>query len=150
MRFRLFELKDAFEVSKLIKRSVRIRDNSSYTKEQIDSLADYYSPENFCLNLDRKIVYVCLVGKKLVGTATLRDEEIMAVFIDPNFQGKRIGLKLMELLESSAVGKGISALWLIASLSAVGFYKKLGYVVVGEKIHPQWGKGIHMVKILKG
>ena len=148
MDFRLFELKDAFEVSKLIKRSVRIRDNSGYTKEQIDSLADYYSPENFCLDLDKKVIYICAEGNKILGTATLLKDYIMAVFIDPDYQRRGIGKKLMFLLEKYALKKGYSKVWLIANFSAVSFYEKLGYVRIGEKIHPHWGKGVIMEKVI--
>lgn len=148
MHIRLFRKSDALRVSKLINRSVRIRDNSGYTKEQIDSLADYYSPKNFCLDLDKKVIYVCAEGNKILGTATLLKDYIMAVFIDPDYQRRGIGKKLMLILEKYALKKCYSKVWLIANFSAVDFYKKLEYFEVGIKMHPDWGKAIVMEKVL--
>lgn len=148
MRFRLFNEKDALEVSNVIGRAVRIRDNSGYSDSEIESLANYYTPENFCKDAGRKFSYVCLAGRKIIGTGTLRDDEAMAVFIEPEYQRKGIGVKLMNILEDEAVKKGYAKVWLVASLSAVDFYKKLEYLSIGEKYHPSWGKGIIMEKEL--
>ncbi len=149
MIIRLFRLSDSLIVSSLIGRAVRIRNTLGYTEKQTEALANYYSPENFCLNLKRKIIYVCLEENKIVGTATLRDDELMAVFIEPNYQKLGLGVKLITLLENDAIKKGYSKVWLVSFLSAVEFYKKLGYVSISEKIHPDWGKGIFMEKLLK-
>ena len=149
MEFRLFQRTDAEEISALIRRSIKERDNSEYTLEQIDSLADYYTPDNFCLDRDKKMIYVCVDGSRTVGTATLRDDEVMAVFILPEYQRKGIGTRLMNMLENDAVRGGLYKVWLVAVLPAVDFYEKHGYSFVREKIHPSWGKGIVMEKTLR-
>ena len=148
MEFRIFHAADAREVSALIKRSVKERDNSGYTSEQIDSLAGYYTPENFCKDLEMKVIYVCTDEMRIAGTATLRDDEVMAVFILPEYQRNGIGNKFMDVLEDVAVRKGLYKVWLVAGLSAVNFYEKRGYCFVREKLHPSWGKGIVMEKSL--
>ena len=145
---RLFGSGDADEISQMIHRAVCIRDNTGYTPEQVESLAGHYTPENFCKDLERKVVYVCTEGNQIIGTATLRDDEVMAVFIEPEHQGRGIGTCLMDYLEHEAQDKELKRVWLVAGLSAVGFYGKLGYGIVREKQHPLWGKGIVMDKTL--
>lgn len=149
MIVRSFDKSDAQEVSSIIRRAIMERDNRDYTLEQLYSSANYYSAENICSELNKKITYVCLEADKIKGTATLRRDEIMTVFIDPDCQGKGMGIKLMELLENDAVKKGLSRVWLVAWLSAVSFYQKLGYSFVKYKIHSSWGKGIVMEKYVR-
>ncbi len=148
MLIRRFRVSDAFEVSSVIRRAVMERDNRNYTLEQLYSIANHYSSENMCSKLDKKFVLVCIDKGKIVGTATLRGDEVMAVFIEPNYQGRGMGIKLMELLESESVKGGLSRVWLVAVLSAVSFYEKLGYSFVSYKTHPDWGKAIMMEKYL--
>ncbi len=149
MDFRLFKPEDAQEISPMIHRAVCIRDNTGYTRAQIESLASHYTPENFCKHLNRKVVYVCTKENEIIGTATLRDDEIMAVFIEPEHQGKGIGTCLMDFLEHEAQAKGLERVWLVAGLPAVKFYEKRGYEFVREKMHPFWGRGVVMEKVLK-
>ena len=146
---RLFKSEDAREISPMIHRAVCIRDNAGYTQAQIESLASHYTPENFCKDLERKVIYVCTEENKVIGTATLRDDEIMAVFVEPEHQGRGIGTCLMDFLEHEALAKRIERVWLVAGLPAVKFYEKRGYEFVREKQHPSWGKGIVMSKCIR-
>ncbi len=148
MLVRRFRVSDAFEVSSIIRCAIMERDNRNYTLEQLYSIANYYSADNMCSELDKRINYVCLEDGEIRGTGTLRGDEIMAVFIDPDYQGKGIGIKLMKILENEAVKKGLNRVWLVAVLSAVSFYEKMGYSFIRYKIHLDWGKGVIMEKHL--
>lgn len=149
MLIREFNVSDAFEVSSLIRRSIMERDNRNYNLKQLYSIANYYSADELSSNLDKKKIYVAVENGVIVGTATLRGDEIMAVFILPEFQGVGLGKKFMKILENDALKKGLSLVWLVAVLSAVSFYENLGYSIVKDKIHPDWGKGAFMEKNLR-
>ena len=73
----------------------------------------------------------------------------MAVFVEPEHQGRGIGTCLMDFLEHEALAKRIERVWLVAGLPAVKFYEKRGYEFVREKQHPSWGKGIVMSKCIR-
>jgi len=148
MHIRRFELSDAFEVSSLIRRAVVTRDNRNYTLAQIYSFANHCSVETIISELDKKLTFVCVDDGKIVGTATLKGDEISTVFILPEYQGKGLGKKFMKMLENEAVSKGLSKVKLFAVLSAVSFYEMLGYKSVSEEFHCEWGKGIVMEKAL--
>jgi GNAT superfamily N-acetyltransferase len=52
---------------------------------------------------------------------------VHSVFVDPTRQGERIGAALMAFIEKLALRQGHERLELTSSLTAVGFYRKLGY-----------------------
>ncbi|MEK6836465.1 MAG: GNAT family N-acetyltransferase [Nanoarchaeota archaeon] len=149
MAIRRFRMFDVVEIPSLIRRAIIERDNHNYTREQIDSSASYYTAERFCEDLEHKIVYVSTDNEKITGTATLRNDEVMACFILPEYQGRGLGREFVGALERDAVLKGFSNVWLVAVLSAVEFYEKLGYHKTGEKMHRDWGKGIIMGKYVR-
>ncbi|RZK89931.1 MAG: GNAT family N-acetyltransferase [Pedobacter sp.] len=50
----------------------------------------------------------------------------------PNDQGKGFGLQLLQYLVDYCKSQGIKNLWCNARVSAIGFYKKIGFETVGE------------------
>ena len=61
--------------------------------------------------------------------------------VDPAFQGQGLGKQAMEHMESQVISLGAGAVRLDAFMenpSALGFYRKLGYDIVG---YAQWRKG---------
>jgi N-acetylglutamate synthase-like GNAT family acetyltransferase len=148
MHIRKFKESDSFELSILSGRAMKERNNEGYTDQQINSIVSYYDFDRFLNNSHNKKVYVCVFDGKIVGTGTLKFNEIMACFILPEYQKKGIGKALASFLEDEAKRDGFSKVWLVSALSAQGFYKKLGYSFVSEKLHPEWGKGIVMEKTL--
>jgi len=61
--------------------------------------------------------------------------EVDAVFVDPVLHGRGIGLALLQALEALAREQGIEKLFLSASLNAVAFYRRAGFVALREKMH---------------
>ncbi|MNK24631.1 ribosomal-protein-alanine N-acetyltransferase [compost metagenome] len=50
----------------------------------------------------------------------------------PSDQGKGFGLQLLQYLVDYCREQGIKNLWCNARVSAIGFYKKIGFETVGE------------------
>lgn len=73
---------------------------------------------------------------KLIGIILLRPQNTVAkmrqVAIDDSFQGKGIGQELVRFFEQYAKEKGFTEIQLHARATAVPFYQKLGYEVVGD------------------
>lgn len=146
MLIREFVKEDAYEVSSLIRRSILERDNRDYSLEQIYSIANYYSPD-YLLELDDKIIHVATEQELIIGMCMLKTDQFI-IYILPGFQKKGIGSKLMDFTEKIALKQGLKKIWGVSTLTAVGFYKKIGYIAIGEKFHPEWGKGIFLEKTL--
>ncbi len=75
--------------------------------------------------------------KKIVGTARLtvykdNSAEIDKILTDVDHERKGIGSKLIEFLHKKAKEKNKNKIFVIARDYAVGFYKKIGYVPVGD------------------
>jgi putative acetyltransferase len=62
--------------------------------------------------------------------------EVDAVFVEPAQHGRGIGALLLGALEDAARAAGRNRLFLSASLNAVPFYRRAGFVAVREEIYP--------------
>jgi len=79
-----------------------------------------------------RMILVAMEGDVIVGTASLGRDQVHAVFVHPARQGRGIGRRLMEAVESEARARGERELILYASQSAVAFYEANGWRTVPE------------------
>lgn len=64
-------------------------------------------------------------------------------------QGHGIGAQLMRAAQSHLKEKQVNVIWFHARTSAVGFYKKMGYQVIGEELYLEpAGPHFKMAKVL--
>jgi|SRR5579871_3210040 len=111
-------------------------DNSELDKEKDDVLIGAFE--------DERILGCCLLTKLDDKTIRLRQ---MAV--PNNMQGKGIGRALMIFAENIARDLGYAKLIMHARKTALGFYGKLGYSVVGEEFQEVTIPHFVMEKALK-
>ena len=81
-------------------------------------------------------IIVALSDGKVVGCVMMKDIgkniiKLRQMAVDPTFQAKGIGAALLQEAEITAVEQGYETIQLHARISAVDFYKKCGYTVVG-------------------
>jgi GNAT superfamily N-acetyltransferase len=76
---------------------------------------------------DEKMLGCCMLIKSDGSTVRLRQMAVLN-----NLQGKGIGRALMQFAENIARDLGYKKLTMHARATAVGFYEKLGYSVVGD------------------
>ena len=145
---RKFQKKDAQELSNLICKTLREINSKDYSKEIIDKMCVHFSPESIAEIANTREVFVALDGSSIVGTAGLKDDIILSVFVASHLQGKGVGTKLMEHIENIAHQKGYKKVKLPSSITSVEFYKKLGYKKVDETVS-DFGKNIIMEKSLE-
>jgi ribosomal protein S18 acetylase RimI-like enzyme len=79
---------------------------------------------------------VALYNDKVIGSARLRElspelGSIAYVAVLPEFQNQGIGTKLIEQLIEKAKEQNLQTLRLMTRLSALGFYKRLGFSAQG-------------------
>ncbi|MCK9211945.1 MAG: GNAT family N-acetyltransferase [Ignavibacteriaceae bacterium] len=97
----------------------------NYTQEQLDAEKDEFH-------------FAAFDGEKLAGCLLMKaidKEEIKMrqVAVDEDYQGKGVGKGLVLYSEKYATENGFSVITLHARKTAVPFYEKLGYKIVGDE-----------------
>jgi len=126
---------DAGAVSQVILSALRETNAKDYTPEIIARLEKNFSPAAVQELINKRKVFVAVLGQQIVGTASLDGKMIRSVFVAPNAQGQGIGRQLMAELEGAAREAGITALVVPSSVTAEQFYAKLGFKSVRDSYH---------------
>ena len=97
---------------------------------------------------------VLFIDNQIHGSCLIKSENnkvvrIRQMAISKEFQNKGFGKKLLFFAESLAFEKKISKIIITARLSALQFYLKSGYKVIGKKFIDVTVESIKMVKIIK-
>jgi len=101
-----------------------------YTPEEIQSWAIPKNPENYEDGIRTREFFVAEEDGIIMGFGVLNPEsgEVEAVYVSPAAGRRGIGLELLRKLEERARALGLGMLSLNASLNAVPFYKRAGYL----------------------
>ena len=84
-------------------------------------------------------IYLVMVQGTIIGTGSIRKNEICRLFILPEYQGKGYGSRLMDLLEAR-IFDNYSKIHVDASFPAEIMYLKRGYQIISyEKIETENG-----------
>lgn len=148
IEIRRFGLEDAGKVSCLIRKTLSEVNSRDYPQDVIQFMCENYSPERILGKSLNRLMYVAVEDDRILGTVSLKDNTILALFVDPGFHGKGIGTELMRFIEGVARERGYESVSLPSSITAYGFYKKLGYKTVRDEYSRQYGKAIIMEKSL--
>lgn len=97
-----------------------------YPKGAVDFFLNHHNERNIISDIEKGIVYVLYDNENAVGTVTLRDNEILRLFVLPQFQGKGYGGRLLDFAEDK-VAENYSKIIIDASLPAKPIYLKRGY-----------------------
>ena len=126
---------DAEEISRVIVRALHETNRRDYPAHVITAIVENFSPERVAEKLATRRGYVAIVDRAVVGTASLDGRIIRSVYVDPTYQGKGVGVQLMEVLEGLAREQAVSTLTVPSSITAEGFYRKLGFVFVRDEFY---------------
>ena len=86
----------------------------------------HHKRENIEKDIEKGIVFLYIADTKAVGTVTVRDNEILRLFVSPNYQKKGYGRELLDFAESKVLEKH-NEIIIDASLPAKSIYLKRGY-----------------------
>ena len=94
-----------------------------------------------------------ICDQKIVGTVVLKPVsktriKLRQMAVDNHLQGSGIGKKLVLFAENLAKSKDFQEIEMIARMSALDFYKKLGYKTEGEEFEEVTVRSINMIKNL--
>jgi GNAT superfamily N-acetyltransferase len=127
IRLRRAKAEEAEAISRMIVRALKQSNARDYGPAAIARMAADFSAPKIARHMRERLVYVAVRGPAIAGTISLSAERINSVFVDPSHQGRGIGLKMMRFVEALARRQGRERVCLSSSLTAVNFYRKLGY-----------------------
>lgn len=130
MEVRQFEPEDAERLSELIARNFQQVLVQDYPIEAIETWVAVFTPERLIEESRRQFMVVGMVGNELVGLASLDGDRVRNVFVDVARHRTGIGKALMTAVEAHARERHVKTIYLMAAVSARGFYEKLGFRVV--------------------
>lgn len=106
-----------------------------YGKEILEALANC-STEEFETLAKTRERFVAWNGNKIIGYTGLdkAQKTLTECFVDPEAKGNHVGRLLVKKVEAEAKKANIDMLSVLASLNAVGFYEKNGFLPSEERV----------------
>ncbi len=126
---------DAAQISRVVLAALHESNARDYGPETIARVARSFTPDGIAATLAMRQVFVAVDAARIVGTASRDGAVVRSVFVAPDAQGRGIGRALMAEIDRAAVAAGVATLTLQSSLTALGFYGRLGFRVVREHHH---------------
>lgn len=131
---------DAEALSALIERTVVASNAPDYEAAAIELLMKFATPAGVVERMAGRDCFVAVEAGQVVGTISLGGDRLHQMFVAPERQKGGLGRRLVEYLEGHARAVGIGELRLHSSLTARGFYERLGYRMIECQPHdvPTW------------
>ena len=134
MKIRPFQDADAEAVSALILHTFLVSNSKDYPPEYGDALAQSLTPEGIRRRAESAHGYVAEDGEKVIGCGMIApyfgsetESILLTIFVLPEFQGRGIGRQIVQTLEQDEFFLRARRIEIPASVTAVEFYRKLGY-----------------------
>lgn len=123
------------ETAKMIERAVRFSQFSKfYPPKIIDEVVNSLDTEGVKKRASWTHFYVIEENNKVVACGSIgeywgskTESSLFSIFVDPDYQNKGYGRKIIETLENDEYFKRATRIEVPASMSAIPFYRKMGY-----------------------
>ena len=76
--------------------------------------------------------FVAEASGRAVGFASWEDDELLALFVHPDAQGRGLGVRLFEACLADALENGVAIVRVNAAHGAEAFYARRGFVSIGQ------------------
>ena len=107
-----------------------------YPEGAVKFFLEHHSEEHILNDVQANRVFLCLnVSQKVIGTITIKANEICRLFVLPSCQGKGYGTEMLQFAEHRILTKDPTII-LDASLPAKKIYLKRGYTDTSFHIIP--------------
>lgn len=133
-QIRRFRVEDAGEVSELIAKTLRAVNIKDYSEEYIEANVSSHSADVLIERAKHGHMYVVYDDSQIVGCGAIAgywgsttESILLTIFVLPEYQGKKIGTLIIRTLEKDEFFLRAKRIEIPASITAVDFYKKMGY-----------------------
>lgn len=133
-QIRRFRVEDAGEVSELIAKTLRTVNIKDYSEEYIEANVSSHSADVLIERAKNGHMYVVYDDSQIVGCGAIAgywgsttESILLTIFVLPEYQGKKIGTLIIRTLEKDELFLRAKRIEIPASITAVDFYKKMGY-----------------------
>ncbi len=154
---RRFAEADAKAAAAVVAETVRVSNSRDYPPEYIDELVRTHSAAVLCRRAEEGHMYVACDGDRIVGTGTVApywgsetESILLTVFVLPDYQGRGLGRRLIETLERDEYALRADRIEIPVSLTAVQFYRHLGYDYKNGVTEPEGGLMYRLEKFPRG
>jgi GNAT superfamily N-acetyltransferase len=127
---------DAPLISALCQKTIRQSNAADYSADEINAVCEDFSVEKVMSCMLRRYVVVLKHHGLIAGTVSLDKDKLHSLFVSPELQGFGYGAILVEYIENYARKSGVASMCVSSSITAQGFYKRLGYQAEGRNTHP--------------
>jgi N-acetylglutamate synthase-like GNAT family acetyltransferase len=134
MFIRRFRENDAEKVSTMIIQTLKTTNSKDYSEEAINTLEKQLQPSHILERAAWTHFYVAEENDTIIGCGAIgpywgseTESSLFTIFVLPEYQGKGIGRKIIETLEQDEFFLRAKRVEVPASITAVNFYRKLGY-----------------------
>ena len=143
MIIRRFREGDADQVSAMVIHTLQTSNSKDYSAEEIDAMISRFQPSGVLERASWTHFYVAEEGESIIGCGAIGPywgseivSSLFTVFVLPERQGKGIGRRIIETLEKDEYFLRAERVEVPASITGVGFYRKLGYEYKNGIDHP--------------
>ena len=134
MIIRRFCEADSEQVSAMIIQTLKTSNSKDYSAETISALEKKMQPSGVLERASWTHFYVAEEGGDIIGCGAIgpywgseTESSLFNIFVLPEYQGKGVGRKIIETLEQDGFFLRAERVEVPASITGVGFYRKLGY-----------------------
>lgn len=134
MEFSIIKDEEFNETCDLMERVSKIAFSPFYPDSEVERIIDSLSVEKMKKRATWTHFYVAKINEKIVACGAVgpyygseTECSLFNIFVEPESQGKGIGRQLINVLENDEFAKRSSRIEIPASISAIPFYKKMGY-----------------------
>ena len=134
MEIRKIKETDVQAVSGLIAKTLRTTNIRDYSPEFIENEVNILTPEYIAWRASWMHFYVVCQEETIVGCGAIgpywgseTESSLFTIFVLPEYQGKGIGRKIIAALEADEFALRANRIEIPASITACGFYRKMGY-----------------------
>jgi GNAT superfamily N-acetyltransferase len=142
------EERDLMRVSAMIQNTLLVSNSADYDLEIVGNLITAFSPSQLRAIAKIRRIFICEENGNILGTIGLEDNRVYTFFVAPDRQRSGVGRELLDFVEKRARKEGWKKLSVASSLTAVSFYRKMGYVRKGEQDNETYGRTVTMEKRL--
>jgi predicted kinase/GNAT superfamily N-acetyltransferase len=132
---RLASPEDVGAICALILRCLHQVNVRDYGVALIAEQAKNWTPDSVLARMRERITFAAAADDRVIGTAAFDGCQARSVFVSPDWHGRGVGSALMAAVEALALEKRLAHLSLQSSITAQGFYSRLGYQPLRDVLH---------------